>query len=142
MKNRLLGFASLALTLAAFLLAVAPAKAQNVAPAKAQNVDERIKALEQELIQLKDQQIEMKREATEAAAALPTFEYRPGNGLNIEAADKSWSFRATIETHFRYLFESGRSHVGRSQGEMIGPALSAGFLLLREQLLVGNRGDF
>ena len=117
MKARAIGFA-IGL-LASFLLAVAPAKAQNV--------DERIKALEQELIQLKEQQIEMKREATEAAAALPTFEYRPGNGLNIEAADKSWSFRATIETHFRYLFESGRSHVGRSQGEMMGRRFRPGF---------------
>ena len=43
---------------------------------KAQGVDERIKALEQELIRLKEQQIEMKRDATEATAALPTFEYR------------------------------------------------------------------
>ena len=72
MKARAIGFA-IGL-LASFLLAVAPAKAQSV--------DERIKTLEQELIQLKEQQIEMKREATEAAAALPTFEYRPGNGMN------------------------------------------------------------
>ena len=66
------------------------------APAFAQSVDDKIKSLEQELTQLKDQQVEMKKEATAAAAALPTFSYRPGNGLNIEAADKSWGFRATI----------------------------------------------
>ena len=89
MKNRLLGFASFAVALAAFLLAVVPASAQSV--------DERIKTLEQELIQLKEQQIEMKRDATEAAAALPTFEYRPGNGMMIQAADKSWSFRHSFE---------------------------------------------
>ena len=118
MKARAIGFA-IGL-LASFLLAVAPAKAQSV--------DERIKALEQELIQLKDQQIEMKREATEAAAALPTFEYRPGNGLNIEAADKSWSFRATLEAHFRYLFESGRDQVGRSHGELMGRRFRPEFL--------------
>jgi hypothetical protein len=119
MKKRVLSFASVALTLAAFWLAVAPANAQSV--------DERIKALEQELIQLKEQQIEMKREATEAAVALPTFEYRPGNGLNIEAADKSWSLRATVETHFRYTFESGRAHVGRTQGELMGRRFRPGF---------------
>src|ERR1044072_9187030 len=75
---------------------------------RAQSVDDKSKSLEQELSQLKDQQIEMKKEATAAAAALPTFSYRPGNGLNIEAADKSWGFRATLETYFRYEFESGR----------------------------------
>jgi len=52
---------------------------------RAQSVDEKIKTLEQELSQLKDQQVELKKEATAAAAALPSFEYRPGNGLNIEA---------------------------------------------------------
>ena len=119
MKDRLLRFASLAVTLAAFLLAAAPAKAQKI--------DDRIKALEQELIQLKEQQIEMKREATEAAASLPTFEYRPGNGLNIEAADKSWSFRATVETHFRYLFEAGLDQAGRTNGEMMGRRFRPGF---------------
>ena len=112
MKNRLLGFVSFAVTLAAFLLAAVPASAQSV--------DERIKALEQELIQLKEQQIEMKRDATEAAAALPTFEYRPGAGLKIEAADKSWSWRTSFEAHMRYLFESGRDQVGRSNGELMG----------------------
>src|SRR5690348_6713071 len=96
--------------------------------ARAQSVDDKIKSLEQELSQLKDQQIEMKKEATAAAAALPTFEYRPGNGLNIEAADKSWSFRATLETYFRYEFESGRDQVGRSQGELMGRRFRPGFL--------------
>jgi len=96
--------------------------------AGAENVDERIKTLEQELTQLKEQQIEMKKEATAAAAALPTFEYRPGNGLNIEAADKSWAFRATLETYFRYEFESGRDQVGRSQGELMGRRFRPGFI--------------
>lgn len=90
------------------------------APVFAQSVDDKIKSLEQELTQLKEQQIELKKEATAAAAALPTFEYRPGNGLNIEAADKSWGVRFTLESHFRYNFESGRDQVGRSQGELMG----------------------
>jgi hypothetical protein len=97
------------------------------APAFAQSIDDKIKSLEQELIQLKEQQIEMKKEATAAAEAMPSFSYRPGNGLNIEAADKSWSVRFALETHFRYNFESGRDQVGRSQGELMGRRFRPGF---------------
>jgi hypothetical protein len=97
-------------------------------PASAQSVDDKIKMLEQELTQLKTQQIELKKEATAAAAALPTFEYRPGNGLNIEAADKSWGIRFTIESHFRYNFESGRDQRGRTQGELMGRRFRPGII--------------
>ena len=128
MKKRFLGLGMLS----AFLLA---------APALAQNVDQKIQALEQELLQLKEQQIELKKEATEAAAAMPTFSYRPGNGLNIEAADKSWSFRATIETHFRMLFEEGRESRRPYQWRDHGPSFPAGVLFLHQQLLVGARGN-
>src|ERR1700752_3097387 len=83
------------------------------APASAQNLDDKIKAMEQELTQLKEQQVELKKEATAAAAALPNFSYRPGGGMNIEAADKAWSFRVSVEAHFRLLFESGKVSVGR-----------------------------
>ena len=88
-------------------------------PAGAQSVDDKIKALEQELGQLKSQQIELKKEATAAAAALPSFSYRPGNGLNIEAADKSWGIRFGMETNLRILFESGQDAVGRTNGEVM-----------------------
>jgi hypothetical protein len=88
-------------------------------PAGAQNVDEKIKALEQELTALKSQQMELKKEATAAAAALPTFSYRPGNGVNIEAADKSWGIRFSMESHLRMLFESGQDAVGRTNGEIM-----------------------
>jgi len=114
MKKRFLGLGMLS----AFLLA---------APVLAQNVDQKIQALEQELMQLKEQQIELKKEATEAAAAMPSFGYRPGNGLEIEAADKSWSFRATIETYYRMLFEEGRDQVGRTNGEIMGRRFRPGF---------------
>ena len=80
-------------------------------------------------VSLKAQQIELKKDATAAAAALPTFEYRPGNGLNIEAADKSWGVRFTIESHFRYSFESGRDQVGRSQGELMGRRFRPGVFI-------------
>jgi len=98
------------------------------APAFAQSVDDKIKSLEQELSQLKEQQVELKKEATAAAAALPTFEYRPGNGLEVEAADKSWGVRFTIETHFRYEFESGRDQQGRSTAEIMGRRFRPGIL--------------
>ena len=98
------------------------------APVSAQSVDDKIKTLEQELSQLKTQQIELKKEATAAAAALPTFEYRPGNGLEIEAADKAWGIRFTLESHFRYTFESGRDQVGRSQGELMGRRFRPGII--------------
>jgi hypothetical protein len=120
MKNRYLGFAALGFMLTAFLLATAPAFAQGM--------DDKIKALEQELSQLKSQQIELKKEATEAAAAMPSFTYRPGNGLLIEAADKSWSFQTTLESHFRMLFLSGRDQQGRTNGEIMGRRFRPGFI--------------
>jgi hypothetical protein len=120
MKKRFPGFAALGFMLTAFLLASVPAWSQTV--------DDKIKALEQELSQLKSQQIELKKEATAAAAALPEFSYRPGNGLEIEAADKSWGIRFTAETHFRMLFESGRDQVGRTNGEVMGRRFRPGFI--------------
>ncbi len=88
-------------------------------PAGAQTVDEKIKALEQELTELKSQQIELKKESTAAAAALPTFSYRPGNGLDITAADKSWGLRFSMEANLRTMFESGQDAVGRTNGEVM-----------------------
>src|ERR1044071_5674024 len=89
------------------------------ASARGEDLDSRIRSVEQELATLKEQQVEIKKEATAAAAALPTFTYRPGNGLMIESSDKGWSLRAGIESHFRMLFESGRDQVGRTNGEIM-----------------------
>ena len=103
------------LTALGFLLAAVFA----AVPARAQNVDDRIKALEDELqrlkseqTQVKEEQIQMRKDATAAAAALPEFSYRPGGGMMIQAADKSWSFRASVESHFRWEFEVGPSERG------------------------------
>jgi hypothetical protein len=106
--------------LAVFLLAAGTVRAQSV--------DDRIKSLEQELLLLKEQQIELKKEATAATEAMPSFSYRPGNGLNIEAADKSWGVRFTVETHFRYNFEAGRDQIGRTNGELMGRRFRPGFI--------------
>ena len=111
MKKGFWGFAALGFMLTAMLLAAVPAWAQSV--------DDKIKALEQELGQLKSQQMELKKESTAAAAALPSFSYRPGNGVNIEAADKSWGIRFSMEAHIRALFESGQDAVGRTNGEVM-----------------------
>ena len=92
----------------------------SAAPVRAQGVDEKIKNLEQELSQLKSQQIEMKKDAAAAAAALPTFSYRPGSGVTIEAADKAWSLRLSHEIDWLMPFESGQSHADRTNGEIMG----------------------
>jgi hypothetical protein len=121
MKKRVFNIMGLSFLLAAFALATVPAQAQNM--------DDKIKALEQELMQLKSEQIELRKDATAAAAALPNFSYRPGNGMTIEAADKSWSVRHSFEAHMRYLFESGRDQVGRSSGELMGRRFRPEFYL-------------
>jgi len=93
MKNKLLSFAVLSFLLIAFVLAVAPV-------VRAGGVDDKIQALENELSQLKSQQMELKKDAVAAAAAMPTFTYRPGKGATIEAADKAFS------VNFSYEFNS------------------------------------
>jgi hypothetical protein len=90
------------------------------ATASADDVEERIKQLEQiqrtnseELDRLRAQHMEMRREATAAAAALPTFTYRPGNGLTIAAADRSWSMRFFHEFHLHvYNHINGEAEPG------------------------------
>ena len=119
MKNRFPAITAWGFMLVALVFAAAPARSDDV--------DQRIQALEEELTklkseqaQVKSEQIEMRKEATAAAAALPNFSYRPGNGMLVEAADKSWSFRATMESHIRLLFESGLSEAGRETGGVMG----------------------
>jgi hypothetical protein len=110
----------LASMLAAFLLTAGTVQAQSVG--------DKISALEVELQQLKEQQIELKKEATAAAAAMPSFSYRPGNGVNIEAADKAWGLRFTVESHFRYNFEEGRDQTGRTNGQLMGRRFRPGVI--------------
>lgn len=97
----------LASMLAAFFLAAGTVRAQTV--------DDRIKTLEQELMQLKEQQMEFKKEATAAAAAMPEFNYRPGAGLAISAADQSWSFRVGYEFAIDFMKLEGNAN--RREGD-------------------------
>ena len=115
MKTRWVHFAAAGFTLIV-LLAV-------VAAARADDFDEEIRALKDQVARLEKQQdefkaeqLEIKREATAAAARLPDFTYRPGNGLLIESADKSWAFRTSMEANFRLEFESGLAEAGRETG--------------------------
>ena len=103
----------------ASLLAAMPASAQSG------DLEQQIKALEAEvqkiellkgqMEQLKTQQLDMKKEATAAAAEMPTFQYRPGRGLTIAAADKSWSFNTSIRLNiYQYNVLGGKSNFQES----------------------------
>src|SRR5262249_61509816 len=105
MKKGFWEFAALGSMLAALLLAAVPAGAQSV--------DDKIKGLEQELTSLKSQQMELKKEATAQAAALPSFSYRPGNGVDITAADKAWGIPFGIEGHPATVFVGREGAIGR-----------------------------
>jgi len=51
--------------------------------AQGEDLDGRIRSLDEELAILKERQAELKKEATAAADSLPTFSYRPGNGVTL-----------------------------------------------------------
>jgi len=92
-----------------------------VSPASAGEVEDRIRALEEvqranaaELEKLKGEQIELKKEATAAAAKLPDFTYRPGAGLTLTAADGSWGFRTRIRWHYRLMFFPDKDGVAKN----------------------------
>lgn len=111
MKNRLLGFIALGFLLIAFVLAFAPV-------VRAQGVDDKIQALESELGRLKSEQMELKKEAVAAAAALPSFSYRPRSGVTIQAADRSWSIRQALlfQVHM-YNHTDGNDARGATTGD-------------------------
>jgi len=111
MKKRVFSIMGLSVLLAAFALGVVPAQAQNV--------EQKIQALEQELSALKSDQMELKKEAAAAAAAMPTFRYDPGQGVRIEAADKAWALQLSHEIDWLMPFQSGRGHANRTYGEVM-----------------------
>jgi hypothetical protein len=102
--------------ISASLLAALPASAQTNADIEAQ-----IKALEQEvqkieplkdqIERLRSQQLELKKEATSAAAQMPTFQYRQGRGLTISGADKSWSINTSARFNiYNYNILGGKTN--------------------------------
>jgi hypothetical protein len=122
MKNKLHGFAALGFLLTAFILAVVPVWADSV--------DEKIKALEQELGRLKGEQMELKKEATAAAAALPTFSYRPRSGVTMAAADRSWSWNMFLQFQAHmYNHTDGSARRGATTGDLFFRRVRPGFTL-------------
>ena len=118
MKDKLLSFAALSALLVALLAWVAPVVAVDV--------DQRIQALEDELTrlkaeqqQVKTEQIELRKDALAAEAKLPSFEYAPGDGMTIEAADKSWAFNVSynLHIHMNNQVDSRAHFVGNDDGE-------------------------
>jgi len=91
-----------------------------VMPVWAGGVDDKIKNLEDELAKLKTQQLELRKEATAAADALPTFSYRPGRGMTITAADKSWAFTVShrMQLHMYNHLDGEDARSGMTSGEI------------------------
>jgi hypothetical protein len=108
MKDQRLNFTTLSVLLVALLVWVGPLWADSV--------DQRIKELKDEVARLeaeqqreKSEQMELRKDALAAEAALPKFEYRPGNGLTISAADESWQFSVSMRLNINmYNFVNGR----------------------------------
>ncbi len=123
----------------ASLLMVTPASAAN------DEIEAQIKALEQEVSKieplkdqierLRSQQIELKKDATAAAAALPEFSYRPGRGLTITAADKSWSFNTTYRLNmYMYNILQGKPNFSQD-GDQISTGATQGEIFPRRNRL-------
>lgn len=118
MKRKTISIAAIGLMLSFFL----------VTPVWAENFDERIKALEEEvsrimplkeeLDRLKGEQMELKKEATAAAAELPNFRYRPGAGLMIEDAKGAWGIRFFLQQQYiaSFFLDDRRAKNGAIQG--------------------------
>lgn len=119
MRKRLRFFTAISFMLAAlFALALTPVWADSV--------EDKIKALENELSSLKAEQAEIKRDVrAQAPAPMIDMRYRPGRGLNIRGADRSWDFTLGYEGqgHMSFFPGSARSIEstdgdGPSQGAM------------------------
>ena len=132
MKSRRGFFATVGLAFFALLLVAIPARAQDDIEAQIKALEaevQKIEPLKDQIERLRSQQIEMKKEATAAAAALPEFSYRPGRGMTIAAANKSWSFNSSYLVNiYMYNHPSGKPTVndgglrrtGMTSGELFG----------------------
>ncbi len=86
------------------------------APAGAAGTDERIKALEAELQQLKADQRRVEKEQSQVQAdalaakmKAPSIRYRNGRGLTFRAADRSWQFSMGAQVQAQMGFHPGLS---------------------------------
>src|SRR5262245_33792682 len=123
MTKRGKSFAAISFGVAALLASAWPAKAQS-------DIEEQIKALEAEvqkieplkdqIERLRSQQLEMKKEATAAAAEMPTFSYRPGRGVTISGADKSWSINTSARFNiYNYNILGGKPNFHNATGGQV-----------------------
>ena len=87
------------------------------APARAEGVGDRITALEEELTQLKGEQVQMREDALAAKAKLPTFRYKT-RGLRITAADKSWGWRM-FGRHVVFIYNNTDGNAGNKLDNFI-----------------------
>jgi hypothetical protein len=109
--TRMLGAASTLLLIGLFVVAVAPAGADEMKL--------RIKALEQELTQLKGEQEEVKEASLAAMAKLPTFSYRAPGGLWVTAGDKAWAINFHYRSHWHiYNHTDGADSHGGTVGDI------------------------
>ena len=110
MKQKTLATRGLFLTLIVpfFLFAIPAISPADELKERIRQLEEVQKANAEELDRLKAQHIELTKEATAAAAALPIFDYRPRGGLTIMAADKSWAIRFMYTVAHAHTKSSGR----------------------------------
>ncbi len=89
-----------------------------VAPVQAGEVTDRIQALEQELTQLKGEQVEIREAARAARAKLPSIKYRNAGGMRIAGGDKSWKLRvgARLMPYMTFWLDDNRHRGGTPQG--------------------------
>jgi hypothetical protein len=82
------------------LLAVSLASAQMTL-----DTESRLRALEEELQKLKGEQEEMQKDALAARDAAAVISWRPGRGMNIRGADRSWAFNFSwiLQTHTAFF---------------------------------------
>jgi len=126
----------------AILITVRPAWAQSEdieAQIKALEAEvQKIEPLKEQIERLRYQQLEMKKEATAAAAAMPDFRYRPGRGLTIAAADKSWSFNTSYRVHmYIYNILGGKTNFN-DNGTQRNTGVTAGEIFPRRNRMYFN----
>ena len=139
MKNRRGFFVTAGLTFFALLLVAMPARAQNDIEAQIKALEaevSKIEPLKEQIERLRSQQIELKKDATAAAAALPEFSYRPGRGMTITAADKSWSFNTTYRVNM-YIYNTlgGKPNFIDGAGEQVNSGATFGEIFPRRNRL-------
>jgi hypothetical protein len=138
MKNRRRFILMTAAMLFAWLVGAITARAQEDIDAQIKALEEevsKIEPLKEQIEKLRAQQVEMRKEATSAAAALPQFDYRPGRGLTISGADKNWSFNTAYRLNmYNYNIIGGKPNFSED-GDQINTGATYGEIFPRRNRL-------